>query len=204
MPRRDTSAKAESQRKVDKHRDPSTPRGDGKLKCPECGSDNLDDQISCLNCGADMKPLTNDDRIDFPCPFCGTMNYDTATECKSCHNEIRTPYRYCPACGTRNLTSDRVCRNCEFPLPVRMEPQAPPGAPPLPDSLSCPNCGKPMDKGFVIAPDKGSFHGVRWSGSEDALWPYAGVSVKLGDKVPANMNVPAFRCPTCKLVVMKY
>ncbi len=175
------------------------------MKCPECGSDNLDDQLNCMNCGANMKtPLNNDNRIDFPCPFCGTMNYDTATECKSCHNEIRSPYVYCPACGTRNLAaSDRVCRNCEFPLPVRVEPSKSQMTP-LPESLSCPNCGRPMDKGFVIAPDKGSFHGVRWSEAKDPLWPYAGVPIALGDQVLPNINIPAFRCPSCKLVLLKY
>jgi predicted RNA-binding Zn-ribbon protein involved in translation (DUF1610 family) len=174
------------------------------MNCPNCGSDNLDDQINCLKCGADLKGLPKDDRIVFPCPYCGTENYDTATECKSCHNQVHSPFVYCTKCGTRNLASERVCRDCDSPLPLRIESKTPPGASPPPGSLSCPSCGREMDRGFVIAPDKGSFHGVRWSESKDALWPYVGGPFKLGDQVAENMNVPAFRCPACKLVVMRY
>ncbi len=174
------------------------------VRCPKCGSDNLDEEIYCLRCGEELKPMGKDASNTFPCPYCGTENYDTVTECKSCHNQIQSPYVYCANCGRRNLASDRTCRECESPLPDRLEAKAPGEGPVLAESLKCPNCGRTMDKGFVVAPDKNSLHGVRWSENQDILWPYVGAPIKLGDQVAANMNVPAFRCPACKLVVMKY
>ena len=174
------------------------------MKCPKCGSNNRDEELYCGKCGAELKPKGKDDSIVFPCPYCGTENYDTATECKSCHREIKSPFVYCTKCGTRNLTSDRLCRECESPLPVGLKQEKPAGAPPLPESLSCPSCGRQMDKGFVIAPNNESFRRVRWSGYESPLWLYPGEPVKLGDLVVSNMNIPAFRCPACKLVVMGY
>jgi len=174
------------------------------MNCPKCGSENLEGEVYCLKCDSELKELGKDASSVFACPYCGTENYDTATECKSCHKEIQSPFVYCTRCGRRNLASDGVCRECESPLPDRLELETPPRAPPLPGSLSCPSCGRQMDKGFIIAPDKGSFHGVRWSESKDILWPYVGEPVALGNQIPANMNVPAFRCPACKLVLMKY
>jgi predicted RNA-binding Zn-ribbon protein involved in translation (DUF1610 family) len=177
------------------------------MKCPKCGSNNREDDLYCAKCGTELKArkdLATDDRTVFPCPYCGTENYDTATECKSCHREIHSPFVYCPVCGTRNLASDRVCRNCEFPLPVRIKPESPQGTLPLPDSLSCPSCGNQMEKGFVIGPNDDSFRRVRWSTYESPLWLYPGEPVRLGDLVVSNLNIPAFRCPACKLVVMRY
>ena len=177
------------------------------MKCPKCGADNRDDDVYCGKCGAELRvgrSLSADERIVFPCPYCGTENYDTATECKSCHREIQSPYMYCPVCGTRNLATDSKCKNCSFPLPIRIEPKEKPGTPPLPESLSCPNCGNQMEKGLVVAPNDEAFRRVRWSTYDAPLWLYPGEPVKLGDLVVSNLNIPAFRCPTCKLVVMKY
>jgi predicted RNA-binding Zn-ribbon protein involved in translation (DUF1610 family) len=81
------------------------------MRYPNCGSDNIDDQINCSKCGVDMKGLPKDNRIVFPCPYCGTENYDTATECKSCHNQVQSPFVYCTKCGTRNLARIDVMLN---------------------------------------------------------------------------------------------
>jgi len=175
------------------------------MKCPKCGSNNRDDELKCVECGAELKSVkARDDIIVFPCPYCGTENYDTATECKTCHKEIRSPFVYCAACGGRNLSSDRACRHCEAPLPVPLKSSRAPEGTPLPESAPCPSCGKPMQKGLVVAPNQNSFHGVRWSGYEAPLWLYAGEPVQLGDLVVSNLNIPALRCPACRLVVMRY
>lgn len=177
------------------------------MRCMKCGASNRDDDVYCGKCGAELrirKSLSADDRIVFPCPYCGTENYDTATECKSCHKEILSPYVYCTVCGTRNLSADRNCRSCKFPLPVRVQPEAQQGAAPLPESLPCPSCGNRMEKGFVVAPNDDSFKKIRWAHHETPLWHFGGEPVKMGDLAVTNLNVPAFRCPACKLVVMRY
>lgn len=195
--------KADSRRKVDKHRRPLDCE-EMAMKCPKCSADTPDGEPTCASCGTELKPRARDDTLVFPCPYCGTENYDTVTECMSCHKQIRSPFIYCTNCGKRNLATDGFCTQCDIPLPVPEKPARKPEGPPLPESAACPSCGNPMERGFVIAPSEGAFRGIRWSGYESPLWLYAGEPLQLGNLVVSNMNIPSFRCPACKLVVMRY
>ena len=61
-----------------------------------------------------------------------------------------------------------------------------------------------MERGFLIVPNEGYFHGIRWSDTEALFWPYAGEPLQRGSLFTGNTNSPAFRCTNCQIVVMRY
>ena len=172
------------------------------MKCPKCGAKNRRDELYCVSCRADLKAARKDESVVFTCPFCDTENPETATECQSCHKPIQSPFVYCTQCGRRNLASDRFCRDCDTPLPAKKGSQE--AAPPMPESAPCPSCGKPMERGFLIAPNEGYFRGIRWSDTEALFWPYPGEPLQRGSLFVGNTNIPAFRCTACRTVVLRY
>jgi ribosomal protein L40E len=174
------------------------------MKCQKCGSKNRDDDLYCVQCGAELKVIGKDDSVVFACPYCDAENPEAATECQSCHRPVNSPFVYCSACGRRNLASDRFCRECDTPLPVKEVPAPQPETPAVRESILCPSCSRPMEAGFLIAPNEGYFRGIRWSTSEALFWPYAGEPLQRGNLFVSNLNMPALRCESCRIVVLSY
>ncbi len=174
------------------------------MRCPKCGSNNESNELFCKKCGSELKTVRSTDSKVFNCPYCDAENPQGDTECHSCHKPIRSPFVYCEACGRKNLSSDRLCRECDAPLPVKGASEPQPVVSVALETLHCPACGKPMARGFLVFPNEGYFRGLRWSDSEAYFWPYAGEPLQRGSLFVSNTNTNAFRCVSCRIVVMSY
>lgn len=83
--------------------------GDIYNPCPQCGSDNAESAVRCVNCGHVLKetpavicakcktPLSAD--VAF-CPNCGTP---TARKCPRCGTAVKSDLAFCPCCGKKLL-----------------------------------------------------------------------------------------------------
>jgi RNA polymerase subunit RPABC4/transcription elongation factor Spt4 len=66
----------------------------------------------------------------------------------------------------------------------------------------CPSCGKRMDEGYVAA---GSV--IAWSKKKVSNWalrPFRDSKVLESTPIRAIINVEAYHCPKCKLILIKY
>ena len=182
------------------------------MRCPKCGYRNRDDEIFCANCGVEIKIYEREISEQLPCPKCGAMNRIGSSSCSSCGTRLDSDYSLCPKCGTRNPASERQCRNCKAdltkpaPRPVSPAPAAPraglqQGAP----ALRCPRCSGPMERGFMLAPNAGMLSGVRWdtTGGRD-FWGLKGVVLVESTAFSRSIQVPGFRCPSCRVLVLSY
>ena len=75
----------------------------------------------------------------------------------------------------------------------------------IPTIEKCPECGTPLESGFVLVP---SF-GVSWTQDPDAKWVFGSKMEKLhkdswGFRKLSKETLPAKRCSNCKLVVFRY
>ena len=63
--------------------------------------------------------------------------------------------------------------------------------------MKCPNCGKQMEKGYIITP------AVRWSKEKHTQFAF-GQELVIPWQIQAIPNVEAYRCSPCRLILFHY
>jgi hypothetical protein len=62
-----------------------------------------------------------------------------------------------------------------------------------------------MDRGFVLAPNAGVLSGIRWDTTDGIdFWGLKGEVLIPGGVLRNTVNIPGFRCPTCRILVLVY
>ena len=182
------------------------------MKCPSCGTQNLDDEIFCTECGADMVRAVRMKAPKVKCPKCGELNIPGESSCEKCRSRLPTSFVICPDCARENLKSERWCVFCDAKLEAEVlrtpEPEAPTEAPAVApaaakvDRVLCPKCSVPMEPGYLIVRSNG--YAVRWSSEPDNFWGTVGVPVLAGDLWKPTISMQGFRCSTCRVVTVRY
>lgn len=64
---------------------------------------------------------------------------------------------------------------------------------------ACPNCGEPLQQGYLVAP-----HNVFWDTKRHKLLPPYGEVVFSDWWKSWTPNAPALRCGTCQIIIFDY
>lgn len=122
------------------------------IKCPQCGTENLDGALFCDECGASL----TDVQPEAGAPA-GTAEAPAGQEAEVAPAEVapaEVAERSCPSCGHKNPPDAQFCENCgakiaeEAPAPVEPAPAeaAPAEAPPAPEAVEAPPVTVPAAK----------------------------------------------------------
>jgi len=62
-----------------------------------------------------------------------------------------------------------------------------------------------MEPGFILAANDGVLGGgLRWSYEPSTFWRYSGEQIIPGEVFSSHINIPAWKCPSCRVVIFTY
>lgn len=145
------------------------------MRCPKCGAKNRDDEAFCISCGVEIKAFIRQQESAMKCPSCGAR--------------VDVDSEFCTSCGGR--------------IKAATPASAPP--PPPPQAMRCPVCSASMVSGYLLAANDGVLGGgLRWSDEPSTFWRYSGEQIIQGEIFSSHINIMAWKCPGCKVVVFTY
>lgn len=81
------------------------------MKCNNCGTDNLNDNVYCTKCGTPFGSIlcpncnhTIDEELD-NCPKCNFLIKKDHYVCATCNDIVSEEYEFCPHCGQKRVNA---------------------------------------------------------------------------------------------------